>query len=277
LAEERTSRRHFIKTTGLVVVGAAAVPLLASCGSPGEEAPPAAPVTNGEPAAPVASNQPLQVPEWPWPYVKLDPEVVRKRGYDGYFKGGCCYGAASALLTTLVEEVGSPYDLIPMDMFRYGAAGGAGWGTLCGSLNGAAAVINMATKDFNPVISELFGWYTQFPFPSDKHEEYAKFKGQITTVSGSPLCHVSVTTWANAAGNKINADEKKDRCAKLTGDVAAKAVELLNAQLDGAFVAEYKPADDFAHCLGCHVGKDSMLDNVQGVMGCTSCHEPHDM
>lgn len=30
----------------------------------------------------------LKAPAWPWPYVKLDPEVGRKLAYDLYFQGG---------------------------------------------------------------------------------------------------------------------------------------------------------------------------------------------
>ena len=29
-----------------------------------------------------------KAPEWPWPYVKLDPDVGRKLGYELYYKGG---------------------------------------------------------------------------------------------------------------------------------------------------------------------------------------------
>lgn len=218
-----------------------------------------------------------EVPAWPWPYKKLDPEVVRKRGYENYFKGGCMYGTASALLITLVEEVGFPYNVIPIDMFKYGAGGSVSWGTLCGALNGAGAVINMVTKDYSKLIGELNGWYTEFPFPTNKHEAYCKIKNQITTVSKSPLCHVSVSTWVNANNpiQKVNEDGKKDRCAKLSGDVAAYTVQLLNDAVDQKFVANYKPAAVFSHCAGCHTGPKSLLDNQQGQMNCVLCHDDH--
>ncbi len=217
----------------------------------------------------------MAMPEWPWPYKKLDPNVVRKIGYDYYFKGGCCYGAAAALLLPLRDTVGFPYTTIPIDMFRYGAGGGASWGTLCGALNGAGAVINMVTKDFAKVFGELMGWYTEFPFPSKDHEAYCKFKDQKQVVVKSPLCHVSVTLWGKAAGAKVNSAEKKDRCGKVTGDTAAKAVELLNALFDGNFLAKFKPSEEYAHCMGCHEGANSLLDDQQGKMNCTSCHTGH--
>ncbi|MDI3280225.1 MAG: C-GCAxxG-C-C family (seleno)protein [Bacillota bacterium] len=216
-------------------------------------------------------------PAWPWPYKKLDPEVVRKLGYQGYFEGGCCYGAAKAMLTELRNKVGYPYTLIPEDMFRYGEGGMAGWGTICGALNGASAIINLvSTKEsWNPLVNELLGWYTQQPFPSRLHDSYSKFPNQVQSVCGSPLCHVSVTEWCAKAGVKVGDPQRKERCGKLTGDVAARAVELLNLQADGKFVPAYKPSEEFASCLGCHVGPQSTLFNVQGKMNCVQCHEPH--
>lgn len=215
-------------------------------------------------------------PQWPWKYVKLDPEEARKRGYDYYYtKGGCMAGTGVAILSLLKENVGYPYTMIPDDIFRYGAGGSAGWGTLCGSLNGAALIMNMVLKEWGPVVGELNGWYTEFPFPTDKHEAYCKFPKQVTTVSKSPLCHTSVTIWANAAGDRISDPEKADRCAKLSGDVAAKAIELLNQAIDGNFKASFKPGPEYALCNTCHTGKDSTLDNQQGKMNCVSCHDDH--
>lgn len=216
-------------------------------------------------------------PAWPWPYQKLDPQVIKKRGYEGYYQGGCMYGAALAIIGELQKEVGSPFTAIPIDMFRYGEGGTAGWGTLCGALNGASAAINIVCgKDsYAKLINELLGWYSEFPFPSKDHDTYAKFQNQPQNVANSPLCHVSVTLWCKTAGKKVSDPERLDRCAKLTGDVAAKAVEFLNAQADGKFVPAYQPSELFAGCMGCHWGKDSMLNNVQGKMNCVSCHEPH--
>ena len=80
---------------------------------------------------------------WPFPYKKLNPDDVRKRGHKGYYDGGCCYGAFNALLQPHVEAVGEPFSNVPPQMMYYGGGGGAGWGTLCGALNGAAAFIAM--------------------------------------------------------------------------------------------------------------------------------------
>lgn len=217
------------------------------------------------------------VPPWPWQYQKLDPEMVRKRGYQGYYQGGCCYGAAYAIIGALAEQVGFPFTLIPIDMFRYGEGGAVGWGTLCGALNGAGAAISLVCGKgvYNKLVDQLLGWYTQEPFPSKKHDAYSKFPDQVQNVSRSPLCHVSVTEWCKASGFKVTDPQRLERCAKLTGDVAAFAVELLNRQLEGTFAPVYEPPEEFARCISCHVGKDSTLNNVLGRMNCVQCHQPH--
>jgi hypothetical protein len=217
-------------------------------------------------------------PVWPMPYKKLDPEVVRKAGYQAYYEGGCCYGAFKAVLGELQKQVGAPFTSIPLDMMRYGEGGSAGWGTLCGALNGSSAAINLVTgkADYPKLVNDLNGWYTVTPFPSTKCDDIAKFKDQPANACGSPLCHASVSDWCKVAKKKVSDPERLDRCAKVTGDVAAKAVEYLNALADAKFAASYKPSELFAGCLGCHNGKDSMLNNEQGKMNCVPCHgDPH--
>lgn len=236
-------------------------------------------VLSGSPFGLVPSAQAADAaPAWPWPYQKLDPEVIRKAGYQAYYEGGCMYGAFKAIVGELQKQVGAPFTNIPLDMMRYGEGGAAGWGTLCGALNGSAAAITLVTgkADYPKLVNELLGWYTGTEFPSTEHDEYAKFKNQPTNACGSPLCHVSVSDWCKKAGKKVTDPERLDRCAKLTGDVAARAVEYLNSLADARFAAAYKPPELFAGCLGCHNGKDSMLNNEQGKMNCVQCHgDPH--
>lgn len=259
-------RRKFLINAGLFTTGA----VLSACG---------ANVPLNEEPLKNANAQNGEVPKWPFPFKKLDPEVARRKAYDGYYtNGGCMGGAIVGTLGYIQEEVGAPYTSIPLEMFRYGAGGVVGWGTLCGSLNGASAFLNLITDDYGKLVQELVGWYTQFPFPSDKHDDYCKVPGQITTVANSPLCHVSVTLWSSAAGAKANDIERKDRCAKLTGDVAAKAIELLNAHIEDNFVGTYKPSEDHAACMDCHSDnkeQTTMVGNNIGKMDCFDCHDDH--
>lgn len=262
LNSDSVSRRNFlakagILTAGLVTAGAVGLNKIASADT----------VTS--------SASPLVVP---LKYNKLDVTAAYKLGYDGYFAGGCCYGAAYALLTLLQQSApGAGWDLIPAQIFRYGEGGALGWGTLCGALNGSLAAITMASKNYSALGNELIGWYTKNPFPSKNHESYCTVKNQVQTISDSPLCHISVSKWSAAAGGKTNnsgitQDGKKNRCGKLTGDVAAKAAELLNADLAGTFVPAYQQPANYADCMHCHNGANSMMDSEQGKMDCELCH-----
>jgi hypothetical protein len=223
------------------------------------------------------------VPTWPWPYKKLDREDLRKRAHKDYYEGGCCYGAFNALVGALAAQVGEPYTLMPTQMMYFGGGGAAGWGTLCGALNGAAALISIVTSRTaaSSIINELFGWYTKAIFPSDLSNDYAQHGMFLLnkvaaplkqTISGSPLCHASVSGWCTEAGFKASAPERAERCARLTGDTAARTVELLNDYFDGQFRATFIPADSVTGCMSCH---SSAVGNVQSTvkMDCQQCHQ----
>ena len=126
------------------------------------------------------------------------------------------YGAAASLIEALRSacrsdgEGGgySDWDLIPTGMFKYGSGGVAGWGTICGILNGAAAVLAMAGYD--SLIGQVIGWYTLQSFPLDTCEGFTAASGfealadidvPAHTVSDSPLCHISISKFCEAAGH----------------------------------------------------------------------------
>lgn len=265
-------RREFFKKSGLVAtgIGVGVVGLNLTSRAEGQEQ--------------------AEIPAWPWPYATLDVEEVRKRGHFYYYQGGCMYGATSGLLTSLIDEVGFPYTGIPRDMMRYGAGGIAGWGTVCGSVNGACALITLvAGKAYGKIVNELMAWYTTTPFPSDIANQYAQNHEYLveeyksdqvlpTTVSQSPLCHVSVNTWCRTTGFASGSKQRAERCARLTGDVAAKTAELLNDHALGKFVAS-----DFEkiECTGCHFMGEN-YESGQFIIGkgsnCTDCHgeDPHE-
>lgn len=223
------------------------------------------------------------VTPWPWPYKTLDREDVRKRGHKYYFDGGCGYGAFNGLISALADTVGEPFSSVAPQMMYFAGGGGAGWGTLCGSLNGAALAISLVVDRTNAsaIVGELFGWYTAVSFPSDISNDYAtqhqflvnKYDGTLKqTVAGSTLCHVSVSGWCTETGFKATSTERSERCARLTGDVAARSVELLNAFFSGQFKAAFVPPKSVTECQSCH---GSVLVNVQPTvkMDCQQCHK----
>ncbi|MGD9021071.1 MAG: C-GCAxxG-C-C family protein [Lysobacterales bacterium] len=269
--EKKLARRDFLTASGLVAtgVGVSAVGLNA--------------------AMDVQAGENAQTQSWPWPYKELDVELVRKRGHACYYEGGCMYGASGGLLSVLRDEIGAPYSGFPHDMLRYGGGGIAGWGTVCGSLNGACAMITLAAgKAYGKITNELMAWYTTTPFPSEaanryatKHEylveEYKADQALATTVSNSPLCHVSVNTWCRATGFASGSKQRAERCARLTGDVAAKAAELLNAHARGELVTGQFERNE---CNSCHFMGEN-FESGQFIIGkgnnCTDCHgsDPH--
>ena len=270
------SRKEFL-TKSVVAVGACAAGASAVAAASGQL---------GQAGA-VDKAAAAAAPTWPWPYKALDPEDVRKRGHKFYYDGGCGYGAFHALIGALGEAVGEPYKSLPTQMLYFGSGGGAGWGTLCGALNGAAVAISLCVDRTNAsaIIGELFGWYTEASLPSDASNEYAARQLFLVnrnsavlkqTQPGSPLCHASVSSWCTLAGYKATAPERAERCARLTGDVAAKAVEMLNRYVAGSFKAAYVTPANVADCQTCH-GTGSVGNVQAGVkMSCPTCHRNWD-
>ena len=234
-----------------------------------------------------AEHSEPQIRSWPWTYAKLDPEAARKLGHDNFYKMGCCYGTFAGIILQLRDKVGEPFTSLPLEMMSYGGGGVKGWGTLCGTLNAAAAAISLV-RDGNIstlIINELMGWYTEALLPGEKSNMYAEsgefavdrgIKTLAQNQSGSPLCHVSVTKWCRASGFDIGSPEQKERCARVAGDVAAKAVMLLNTQEDGLFKAEYVMPASTAECLECH-GPEKEVACADHKMLCVQCHgQPHE-
>lgn len=221
-------------------------------------------------------------PAWPWPYAKLDPEEVRKLGHDAYYESGCGYAGFSGIVKALQAKTGAPFTSFPLQMMSYGSGGLKGWGTVCGALNGASAAISLVTdtRTSSALIDELINWYTQTMLPSDISNHYAeehsfktdrKIPALPQNISGSPLCHVSVSKWCLASGRAVDSPDRMERCARLSGDVVAQAVKLLNDQSGGAFHAEHTAPKAVGDCMSCHGGGHSEK-NVSAKMDCLQCH-----
>lgn len=280
-SEKGSSRRDFLVNAGLFTAGA-----IAAGGVVGALSPRTAEAATALP--------------WAYPTGGLDPQAVAEQAFWGYKSktgpypgtartgatgigiGGCMYGTGVALIEALAAipagTLGmpnpNPWTTFNPSLFTFGGGGIRSWGTLCGSVNAAVAIIRMTANDSN-IINEIMGWYCDFAFPSNRYEAITSYPGQITTVCNSPLCHQSSGKWAHAAGKLQSDPERSERCGKLAADCAYKTVELLNAWKAGTFVAA-KFAPDFQdsveneRCFSCHV--TSPNNYVQGKMGCLDCH-----
>lgn len=224
-----------------------------------------------------ASAGKQDVVEAPWPYKKLNPDVVAENGYHGYYKGACCYGVFNSIISELRKEVGAPYTTMPTSMMVYGQGGIADIASICGALNGAAAAIFLITGQLEKekrkvafsLINELFCWYEQEALPNYRPKN-PKFD-IVKSISHSTLCHVSVSNWCKTAKFKAFSKERSERCGWLTGSVAKYTVELLNANAEGNFKAIHKLSKDAQSCRSCH-DKGSTLENTRGIMDCGGCH-----
>lgn len=263
---KNATRREFLGAGAKLVVGAAlgggALGMVAGC----QES------STASTTSAAKGNEP-EIPQWPWPYVALDPQAVAEKGYEGFYQGACAFGSFNAIISQLREKVGYPYTLLPTEMLKFGEGGVVGWATLCGTLTGSSAAINLVAKDYGKIVDELMGWYSTASLPGFQPSK-PRANIQAKSVSGSPLCHVSVTEWCKTAGFKSESPERADRCARLAGEVAAHAVELLNRYNTGTFATTYTAAASIKTCGGCHL-KGGTIENARGKMDCVQCHDPH--
>jgi len=220
---------------------------------------------------------------WPFPYQALDVEKVRILGHDLYYDatyGGCCFGAFAALVNASAAVAGEPYTSFPTGIMLWGGGGGASWGGTCGAVMGSAAFIALVTAkaDASALESEVFGWYTQTKFPSDMSNQYgvqSKYtqnkytQALVQNISGSILCHASIAEWCKSAKLAESSTERKERCARLTGDVAAYAAQILNDKLAAKFTPLFVSQAIIAECKGCH------SSTITSKMECTQCHGDH--
>lgn len=211
---------------------------------------------------------------FPWLYAELDPDRTAERAYYDCRKGHCMYGVFAPVMAQLAEKRGEPYRSFPVDMMRYGAGGTGGSGSLCGALNGGAALIGLFSKseeEANQLISGLFLWYEQAELPAYVPRKPVLDMEMPTSLSNSVLCHVSVTRWCAASGQKAFDSKRKERCSRLTADTARKTVEILNAHYIGGYRAIAELTEDDKTCQSCHT-KGSEMSNTRGNMSCGSCH-----
>ncbi len=195
---------------------------------------------------------------FPWPYKKVDPEKAAAIAYETWYKDYCAYATISGILVPLRESVGEPYSSLPLEAFRWGHGGGVGWGMTCGTLMGAGMAAGfIAGKDGEKIINDVIAWYAGTLLPIYKPAKpKATFKN--VNMSDSPLCHISVGKWMKKEDVKFFSPERRERCARLSADVAVKTIELLSLWADG----KYKPS----------YGNQAKMYQTTTQNNCTDCH-----
>ena len=268
------NRRRAIASLGLF--GGSA--LLSGCagqaaGEPGDAA--SLPTFPGAPAVPqppatAATDSP---PEWK--YLKLDPESVAEVAYEMYADGGCMYAIVGSVIRALAEKVGAPFNSFPITMMRYGNGGLGGWGSVCGIVNGCAALIGLfqnekEAKRREELITDICVWYEQTPLPIYQPAEPAWAEDVAPSVADSLLCHVAVSNWCKVTGCETTCDERRERCRRASVDGVIRVVDLLNRNSVDPNCECLNLTSDTRACLECHGPRE--LSDSMGRMNCASCH-----
>jgi hypothetical protein len=207
-----------------------------------------------------------------WKYVRLAPESVAEEAYRSTIESGCMYGVFNSIFNAWQKASGIAASF-PVHMMRYGSGGTGGWGTLCGALNGAAALVGLFERDKTrqqKLIAAIFSWYEATPLPVYQPKNAATV---ATSTSNSVLCHVSVSRWVAACKTPPADKNRHDRCARLTADVAMKTIEVLNNHLDepGAFTAS-APAAKTPAVPAAKNANEKPKPITVGKMKCNVCH-----
>ena len=209
-----------------------------------------------------------------WMYEQLNPATTAKLAYKNYGNGGCMYATVMSVLSQLADKFGEPYESFPFHMMKYGHGGIGGFGTICGALNGAAALIGLfvARKEMRDSLTTgLFRWYEKTQLPQFKPQRPVFDFNPPASVSNSILCHASTTSWMKATGYEIQSKQRKERCRRLSSDVAAQITVILNEFFNNNYVTDGHNDETVMKCMTCH-GKEGKLANTGGKMNCTSCH-----
>jgi cytochrome c553 len=184
------------------------------------------------------------------------------------------YATVKSVISQLAEKIGEPYTSFPFHMFKYGHGGVGGYGSVCGALNGAAALIGLLISDRSiqdRMIVDIFQWYEKEPFPTYSPANPAFDFTPARSIPNSILCHASNTNWSNDTGFKVSSNERKERCRRLTGDVTQKVTTVLNEVHADKYMTNLHSDETITTCMSCH-GKEGKVKNVSVQMSCTSCH-----
>lgn len=288
--KKELTRRQLMGQAGIALGGVVGLGVLQGCGSDAVAAAPADTTTPTDDTTPTTPRT-AQVADFPYQQhlpagYRLDAAPIREAGYQAYYAGGCCHGAYSALVGHLATTAGAPFNLLPIDFGKFGGGGIASYGSICGAVLGGVLVINMVVSNATAraaMMTDLMRWYEGNGFPAYVPSAIATGETGVTldfsaanisrlqVVTGSHLCHASVSSWCARNNVSASGNDKKARCARLTADVAGKVAEMLNAYLaSGAYTG---PAIDStsATCLGCHAPATT-AHPVAAAMQCGTCH-----
>lgn len=217
---------------------------------------------------------------YPWPYKAQNANAAAKVAYENYYVGGCMYAVFTTITKSVADKLGAPYTYFPWDMSKYGGGGIKSWGTVCGTLNGAAMAIAMFFTGTTQaeLVNEVFTWYEKTKLPTFKPANPKNGVAKILPKSQarSALCHVSISRWVDESGFDPFSPERADRCGRMAANITKFTIGLLNKALNNKFKAKNQISTFAAGCLGCHSNANpTTMDepDVLSKMDCELCHD----
>lgn len=226
------------------------------------------------PAAESSKRLAYKQGESAYEYSPLSSVTTAGLAYQIYDQGGCMYASFKSVVSQLADQVGEPFTSFPFRMLGYGHGGIGGYGTVCGALNGAAALIGLLVpdrKNQDYLIKSLFQWYEESQLPQFIPPNPSLDFTPPMSISRSVLCHASNSNWSKASGYKIKAKQQKERCRRLTADVVMQAVTGINQYFSNNFKTSANENETIRTCMTCH-GQEGKLANTSGKMHCSACH-----
>lgn len=216
---------------------------------------------------------------FPWQWKEIKPADVQERAYQSaWAKVACMYGTFEAIIGTLSDRYGAPYNTFPVEATLYGSGGFGGLGSICGTINACGLLFGLFAKkqeDQFALCQEISLWYENAQLPAYKPKKPKLDIPMATSISRSHLCHISSTTWAKASGHQLLTQQHFERCNRLVADVAAQAVSILNEYSAGTIAYKQKLNSFSQGCLSCHGPGKTKADVASG-MTCNPCHtNPH--
>jgi len=223
-----------------------------------------------------------------WKYLPTDAKKAADDSYDFFKDGACHYASFRAIVTNVAHALSATgiesdaalartYLAFPFYMMVYGQAGLAYYGSLCGALNGCAAALSLFVPDVPEkfaMIQDLAVYYEETPLPIyiPKVDNYP---GKMPpNAAKSILCHLSLDKWIKNSGTNLEGYTRVERCIRVTCDMVAKTVELLNEYHKDRqqTLAHLMPLlAETQSCVECHSDKHGRYDSISK-MNCTECH-----
>ena len=268
------SRRDLITNAGMAVGGAVAGSVLvAGCNN------------DAQAAGPQVADFPYKK-HIPSGFV-FDKAAIQEESYHLFYVGGCGHGAFKSIMQHLADKVGAPFNLLAMDQAIYMGGGIAGYGSICGGINGAILAINMIVEEASvrsAMITDLIRWYEGNAFPAyvpatvdaaEAGKPTLDFSAanivHLQITPQSHLCHASRSQWSSHNGVPAAGPDLSARCGRLTADVTGKAVDLLTSYLATGTHTAAAIDSVSAGCLTCHTPATT-THPVAAAMRCDSCH-----